>query len=389
MLEEINRLLNETQTLQFYETKLMEATGGHFNVFEILQIGSREVTTHSPMLAELLNPQGRHGMGSKFLDIFAEQFSLELDSPARIEQEHWVGPKNEDSGGRIDILITDKKSHEVVIENKIYATDQEQQTIRYLKSRPRANVLFLTLDGREPTEKVTSKDKARFRCISYARDIIQWLDDCRKEATHAPLVRETIAQYINLIKVLTGQNTNSRMRDQITESILRSPATLEAYFTLVRNKEDVINEIVKILEVQCKEIGAEFSLHVDFGSIEYNPYEIGDKYGGFFFFDEKMKKRNLYIAFQFHQKDFRGLVFGIARVDEEKGAMRTDIANRFDDIFGECRVHSLWAAFKPWPGKEDWWNDGTFRDIYSGEFKKELQEKVEKMVEILRDPALA
>jgi hypothetical protein len=30
-LEEINRLLNDTQTLQFYETQLTQATGEHFS----------------------------------------------------------------------------------------------------------------------------------------------------------------------------------------------------------------------------------------------------------------------------------------------------------------------------------------------------------------------
>src|ERR1035438_2810882 len=117
MLEEIKRLLKDTETLQFYETKLTAATGEHFNVFEILGIGAREVTTHSPMLAELLDPRGRHGMGPRFLNIFAKQFSLELDAAARVEPEYYAGPKCEDRGGRIDILITDKNSNEVVIEN--------------------------------------------------------------------------------------------------------------------------------------------------------------------------------------------------------------------------------------------------------------------------------
>jgi hypothetical protein len=216
-LQAINRLLNETWTLQSYESKLTEATGEHWNVFEILGIGSREVITHSPMLAELLDPKGRHGMGPRFLEIFAKQLSLnlEVDPATRVKQEH-----RGESGGRIDIFITDKNNDEVGIENKIYATDQELQIIRYIKDHPRAKVLYLTLEGDKPTDGIPSKDPARFACISYKSDIIKWLEACRKEAAHAPLVRETIAQYINLIKVLTGQNTNSRMNEQIIKSIL-------------------------------------------------------------------------------------------------------------------------------------------------------------------------
>ena len=323
-------------------------------------------------------------MGPRFLNIFAKQFSLELDAAARVEPEYYAGPKCEDRGGRIDILITDKNSNEVVIENKIYAADQENQINRYLKSRPCAKVFFLTLNGRDPAEKVGQEDGKRFKCISYATDIIPWLEACRREAAHAPLVRETIAQYINLIKVLTGQNTNSRMKDQITKSILETPETLEAYFTLLRNQQDVINKLLEKLEKECREIGEELRLKVDF-----RPNELGNTGGGFYFFNEEMKSQNLRIGFEFNQNNFRSLDFGIARWDAAKDATRTPIADHFENVFGVgCSFNSWWPAWKSWPGREDWWNGGTFRDIFSGDFKKELREKVEKLARILCQPSV-
>jgi len=385
LIEEIEHLLDYTRTLQLYETKLSKATGEYFNVFQILRIGSREVTTHSPMLAELLNPQGRHGMGSRFLEIFTEQilkqFDLRLDSTARVETEYWAGTKSEDSGGRIDILITDN-NNTVIIENKIYASDQEKQISRYLKSRPYAKILYLTLDGHLPSEEIAIEAKKRFRCISYRTDIIHWLGDCQREATHSPLVRETIVQYINLIKVLTGQNTNSFMQEQITESILKNPGTLDAYLKLVRSQEDVIKKLLTKLKKQCEEIGKELNLDVDFDVDQLN-----NRYGGFFFFDEEMKKRNIWIGFQFQGRDFRDLVFGIVHVEEEKNTARSPIADRFEKIFGPCEPNSWWPAGTDWIGREDWRseNDNSFHEILSGKLKNELRDKVQKLSGILRD----
>jgi hypothetical protein len=138
------------------------------------------------------------------------------------------------------------------------------------------------------------------------------------------------------------------------------------------------------MEVQCKEIGAACSLQVCFGRSEYNDYEIGAKSGGFFFFDEEMKKRNLCIGFQFERKDFRSLDFGIAHLLKEEIAARSAITDRFESAFGECKFNSWWPAYTSRPKRQDWWNDGTFRDILTDDFKNELQEKVKKMAQILR-----
>ena len=54
-------LLRFTATQLRHADALNQATGEHFNIFQILRIGHLEVKTHSPILAELLNPKGRHG----------------------------------------------------------------------------------------------------------------------------------------------------------------------------------------------------------------------------------------------------------------------------------------------------------------------------------------
>ena len=71
----------ELDLLQFTETHLRHAeqlaqvTGEHFNIFKILGIARREVQTHSPILGELLNPNGCHGQKDLFLQLFFDQLN--------------------------------------------------------------------------------------------------------------------------------------------------------------------------------------------------------------------------------------------------------------------------------------------------------------------------
>src|SRR5690242_6995373 len=47
-------------------------TSPHFNLFQITRRAHYEVTTHSALLGELLNPLGNHDQGGLFLSSFLE-----------------------------------------------------------------------------------------------------------------------------------------------------------------------------------------------------------------------------------------------------------------------------------------------------------------------------
>jgi hypothetical protein len=145
-------LLRFTATQQRHADALAQATGEHFNIFQILRVGHLEVKTHSPILGELLNPKGRHGQGAAFLRLFLARFEVrEFDTEtATVKLEYHVGQITEKSGGRIDIVVKDSKGAAIVIENKIYAGDQDNQMMRYREVYPHAELFYLTLDGREP-----------------------------------------------------------------------------------------------------------------------------------------------------------------------------------------------------------------------------------------------
>ena len=196
----ITELLNHVQLL---ETKRLQKVdeerkrGEWFNVFNVLGMSTDEVHTHSAFIAELLNPQGSHGCGDEFLKAFIEIIpGLEGFEIETVRAKTQV----ELSIGRINEGYTE--------ENKIYAGDGWKQLVRYHEFAEREyknnyRILYLTLDGGSPSEESIGKqmeDGKDFYSVSYAQDITNWLQQCIAVAVNKPLVRETLFQYLNLIK---------------------------------------------------------------------------------------------------------------------------------------------------------------------------------------------
>lgn len=230
---------------RFLEINML--TGNRFNVFNVLKMETKEVKLHSAFIAELLNPLGIHDMGFVFLDKFilvlkeAENISSIKFTPSPksvVKVEHHLGLKTEISGGRVDIIIKDENGHHLIIENKIYANDQENQLLRYnnIKSKEKC-LLYLTLTGDEPQEESCAGliKEIDFHCISYRETIIKWLEDCHKISISHPKLRETILQYINTIKQLTGLSmSNLEETKAIYNTVGHSESNALAGYELVK-----------------------------------------------------------------------------------------------------------------------------------------------------------
>jgi hypothetical protein len=223
-------LLTNVALIKNKYDEIAKITGENFNVFKILGLTTNEVRTHSAFLSELLNPKGNHGQGDLFLKLFLTQFELEFETKnAIVEIEKHTGFINEEytEGGYIDIIISNGKKA-IIIENKIYAGDQSNQLVRYSNYTKKIyglnnfHLLYLTLNGKDASHEskgqlVLNSD---YHLISYENDILDWLELCKKESVSLPILRETILQYINLIKYLTNQSTNNKMSTEIIDEIL-------------------------------------------------------------------------------------------------------------------------------------------------------------------------
>ncbi|PTS93781.1 hypothetical protein DBR11_24610 [Pedobacter sp. HMWF019] len=221
-----NLLVHASAIIKQFE-RVAQLTGENFNVFKILKLSTMEVRTHSSFIAELLDPEGSHGQKEVFLLLFCDQFDIHnLNcSNAKVKVEKKISAISEDGneGGNIDILITDLENNAVIIENKINAIDLEKQLLRYFnygKTFTQHRLLYLTLNGTDPSlcSRISLKNED-FQKGSYSEDVLNWLEKCKEKSVDHPILRETITQYINLIKYLTHQTISSKMSEELISLI--------------------------------------------------------------------------------------------------------------------------------------------------------------------------
>ncbi len=227
--------VNEIRLQEQEERKKALAQGEEFNVFKVLKLSRSEVRLHSALIAEFLNPKGKHGMGDKPLEAFLDQVcgqeGFHFDAHhAKVHVEEHIGRIDDDyeKGGNLDILIQ-SGDKVVIIENKIDAKDQKKQLIRYqhfAKQHKQGFLLFyLTLTGEKASDYSTKSDQEILRpgqdyyTISYEKDIVAWIENCILLSAEKPLVRETLQQYLNLIKEMTN-NMGDKNSKQLIETMI-------------------------------------------------------------------------------------------------------------------------------------------------------------------------
>lgn len=221
--------------------RLEDEKGESYNLFKVIDMTSNETSVHSAFLADLLNPKGLHHMGDAFLRLFTDEFLNGMSfstETAVVEREKHIGPVTATTGGRLDIIVTDADRKAIIIENKIYASDQENQLIRYHnyaeKNTSEHKLFYLSLDGTVHDEDKTAKhdnkeliEEEHYFTISYESDILKWLEQCREKVVNKPLIREGISHYINLIKHLTNQTISKEMEKDLKDLILENPKYIQ------------------------------------------------------------------------------------------------------------------------------------------------------------------
>jgi len=125
-----------------------------FNIFTTLLDKSDEVRLHSRFIGFLLDPVADHSQGSLFLDLFLKECGLfgffEETKRCNVYREHKF----------IDLYITDGSKH-LIIENKVFAGDQDEQIQRYIDTIKEDNqrdvnlsdnlvVVYLSLNRKGP-----------------------------------------------------------------------------------------------------------------------------------------------------------------------------------------------------------------------------------------------
>lgn len=349
-----------------------------FNVFELCGVWSTEMR-HSAILRELLDPQGMHGFKTKFLEAFFKQIGLEFD-PNGCRAKTEVAYSN----GRMDIVIS-SGDVAVVIENKIYAGDQEDQLKRYkeewleAQSGKKQALLYLTLDGHE----ASNAEHVDYQRISYRNDILAWLETCIGMATEKPLVKSALEQYKELIKKLTGKDMDPKMEKDITNVVKKSKENYLAAALTAKAFDGIHQEIVRNIAVACTPEGMKYDVShctsARFASFAYS------------FNTEKQYK----LLFEFQQGNYHALYYGLHDLTNKNNAphpynnaqITINRPNGFDGPNEHGWIAGAYANtdFQNWDAEsllQHWDND--FADI-----KENIKGYIANLMEIIKNnPAL-
>jgi hypothetical protein len=348
-----------------------------FNIFEILRKGDEEVALHSRFIAELLNTLGTHNQGNTFLNLFLKNI-IDKDGDcnydgAKVEIEEDIGQISENGtkGGRIDILITKENRKPIVIENKIYADDQKNQLLRYYnhikdKYDGEGIIIYLTLDGKEPTDKslggetltelefeTTSKEiRNKLKLFSYREHIHNWLTECIEKTSKIPGLRECLIHYQKLINNLTGDTTTMDERKELisllgeNKNILDAKKIVENWNHVKWHTEwDYWNDLQKVIEKDGFKISEKQKFSPVFLSGVIHKAQNRNPWYGIMIEIGKFKGHNVFLMIE---RSFGDMYFGIRMENEYQ--FQNSNPNPFEDL-----KKSLKDCFTKDSGFDDIW----------------------------------
>lgn len=397
-MEKLSGLLNMVSEViqeERIQKEERQKRGEYFNIFSVLRLETKEVRLHSAFLAELLNPEGSHGLGKQFLELFLnmvvrkskeEPFDFETEN-AKVYVEYYIGVISVDkkSGGRIDLLIEDGKGNAIIIENKINAGDQEYQLLRYnnfAKDKYKSNykLLYLTKDGGEASEYSTGKENFKYQCISYRDNILPWLECCEQAAVRHPLIRETIHQYIINIKEILNIMEDSALNNLID--------------SIVKEKENMFSVLFlkdHLGKIQCKMWENVFIKQICNAVAKDNEMEIhsygsseSTQYMGVSFIKEGWEYVS--VSFEFLSNGFKNFIYGIKFKDsenEKKDEIKEKLSEELINMEG-VRTSNWYPWLKI---DEDFpnWEEDAIKALYDGRMQEHIKLKLQDLVKIIDD----
>lgn len=284
-LHKLNKLSDEIYELQLRNDERLKAQHGRFNVFTTLLSASDEVRLHTRFLCALLDSSGSHDCGDLFLKLFFETLADNpplghAGEPSEITWSDYptsdlpIGKEVRKPQGQLD-LVLENRTHTLVIENKIYANEQDKQVARYIEYVETTNVapengqvLYLTLDGKQ----AETHNGMPYLRISYKEHILEWLERCLQATYNIIPINQSLIQYKSVVKQLTGQHLDSHTMSQIKDFLRSNP-------TIIRDHQLVSKAIDELRKETKAKLPAAFkeALKEDY-SVELRPKMVS---GGF------------------------------------------------------------------------------------------------------------
>ena len=391
--------------------------GGSFNVFRLCQIDHYE-NAHSRILAEFLDPRGMHGMGDTFLALFLRQpviadYLKKQGFPKDDGCHGWnklgaamVVTEEAFPEGRCDIAIH-WRGWCIVIENKIYAADQARQLERYIHAVRRTGekpiVLYLTLDGH--SAGTDGAGDVKYKCISYRNEIADWIADCIGEIDDWNFggeqpdylhVRETLCQYQQLVKEISGSQEELKVNDETVTELVASTDAFRAACRISDTLQNARARIAqKIMEALRRELAERpvfngWLLKDELASLLLN----NERYTGFWIEREACDRPyDIYCEFQ-ARGALRDMFVGLTRKHDKpedgkvylKAASKSEKLKLHYSFYSEDNPGWLYGCY-PHDKELRSWSDDLLARTIDADFRREFARKIANCLQTLLEEA--
>ncbi|MBO5246335.1 MAG: PD-(D/E)XK nuclease family protein [Eubacterium sp.] len=229
-----------------------------YNFFETTGILKRELTI-CRFIADLLDPEGNHKLGSVGLQTFME-LVFEEENDADYYQNFMISVEYPlENGRRMDIVIEGNERF-IPIEVKIDAKDQKNQCFDYLefaKERDsEAQIIYLTKYGAKPSESSMCSDdeyaclnEEDIICISFEETIIEWLERMIQKTGND--LNGLLTQYKQALERMCGvmeQEEKNILTDYILSNEERLYTTLKVSQVIETAKCKLLYKVFEDLE---------------------------------------------------------------------------------------------------------------------------------------------
>lgn len=368
--------------------------GEKFNIFSILNMERKEVETHSMFLYELLNPDGSHFQGMKYLEIFIKEI-LKIE-PFEYENVK-VGRETFADKRKIDFTIANDDYY-IAIEMKIDAGDQNKQVDDYFAFATKQNkinteVYYLTLDGKEATEKSVQNENTKYKPISFEEHVLNFIEKSIEKSVSLPIIRETLIQYKNLIKKITNQTTQDITMAVAVKNIITTPEMAKSATIMAQN----LGYVWALREVKFWKVLAdkleEYLTNKKGWIITYDDV-FCDKQDNLIKSNEeianvlaKYRKKNYCCGVTIQKDDFELYLYSWTN---DNLNFQIEKSKNIDDIANICNITKKFEDDKRWTTSKyevnfsKDYNAPTY-DIFSDKMLEEIVENVAKEVESYMD----
>jgi PD-(D/E)XK nuclease superfamily len=342
----LSAVAQQLETVRVARERYAIKLSPEFNCFDYIYPDEMRL---SEIIADLLNPKGKHSQGRSFLFAFLRRIGLEQwydGKEIQVNTEVLTFNKR-----RFDIEIK-WDNRKLVIENKPWAEDQDNQLSDYIEDLRKNNLtewhlVYLSGTGQEPSDSSIS-EKELMECkraglitlADYENLVLPWLDDC-KSVCESERFRWFLGELkLYVLAEFKGEH-DMQERQAVKEQVLKNSDSLNAALEISSAMADIKQKLLKIFEQQLQEHVKKLGWGIEW----YGSY--WKRYTGFNL--TIMPKQRYQLTFQFEKAPLNDLHFGMSKI-EEKLPDKPEITELMEKVnlgLGSGKTTSWWPWWAP------------------------------------------